>query len=419
MKGSCEEARGRWSDAGEAYELAFNLAIEHDHDTSDAWINQVTMAAANCYDRAGDRPRVILTYQKVLESSPSPEVAATALYQIGENHEADNRSEEAAQSYARVIEEYPSSQLFQQAMQKREIIDRHATLEWSPFETYAEGSRLINQGDFEGALRTCTEVLAASDNPALRECVEYRQIALETTRDGDYTTGCRRLESYLDLHPRGLRTEMAEQTLEENWRPLARLEASSRANPNDAGTLHALGQGYVRARSIDKGIVTLEAARAQDPTDAITQRTLGFAYAGAGRNEEARDAFGVYLDQRPDDVNAINMMGYTCLGIGDVDEALTYFEKYVEIAPDEANAHDSYGEGLMRAGRLEESAHQYEMAIEIDPSFYYSYFMLGQVYERLNNPVKAIGAYEGYLDIVSSGPQADQARAALDTLRTQ
>ena len=376
----------------------------------------MTLAAANCHYEAGDPDGVIATYRTVLERSPSPEVAATARYRLGENYESAGDEASAAGSYARVLQDYPSSPMFDRALSRRELIEQHAELDWDPLTTYSEGTALIGQGDFEGALGTCDSVLAATPSAALRECTEYRRITLETVTSGDFTAGCEKLRQHIAAYPEGLRTPMAIRTLEQSWGAIADLETRVGDNPDDVGLLRSLGQGYLGARSTRKGIETLERAVAIEPRSADIQYMLGMAYARAGRNEEAQGAFAIYLEEDPQNVNALNMMGYMLLSQGQAEEAIPYFERYAELAPDDANSHDSLGEGLMTAGRLEDSAREYERAIELNPSFSNSHLMLGRVYTQLGKREAATVAYERFLELIDTGPQAAQARAALDTL---
>jgi tetratricopeptide (TPR) repeat protein len=72
----------------------------------------------------------------------------------------------------------------------------------------------------------------------------------------------------------------------------------------------------------------------------------------------------------------------------------------------------------MRAGRLEEAVQEYEKAVEIDPDFFNSHFMLGEIYRELEEPEKALAAYQRFLRLSPTGPQADQARAAITELGT-
>ena len=417
QKGACAEARKQWVAAGEAYRLAVELSAAPGVKSRESWINEVTLAAANCFYQAGDRAGVIDTYQRVLEMSPPAEVAASALYRLGESYESSGDSKKAAENYAKVVERYPSSDLLAQAVAKRAVIEPHVKLDWRPYQTFVAGTSLVNRRDYEGALRNCDSVLAATENPALLECAEYRKIALETALAGDYTEGCRKLRGFIDEHAGGQRTELARRTLEQNWSPIADLESRVRGGQADLETLQNLGGMYLNVRSGRRAVETLEKALALGPEDAQTHLLLGYGYSLTGRNEEALKAFSFYVERNPNDADALNIIGYNYLGQGQPDKAIPYFQRYAELAPDDANAHDSLGEGLFAAGRLEESAKEYEKAVQINPSFSNSSFMLGRVYQQMGEKAKAIRAYERFVELSPSGPQADQARSALAGLR--
>lgn len=413
LKGDCSRSRQDWQAAGSAYREALELGQTAEAAQPSEWINEVTLAAADCFHEAGDEARVIETYEEVLEADPTPEVAATAHYRLGESHESSGETAEAANAYASVLRDYPSSPLFASAMSKRELIDPHAQIDWAPLTAYSEGSQLIARGDLAGALANCDTVLSHDPSEALKECVEYRQISLETTLAGNYAEGSRRLEDYLQRYPNGLRAETAHRTLEQNWGPIVSLEAQVAENPEDTALLQGLGQSYLRARSSGRAVETLERARDLAPDDETSHLMLGYAYAAVQRPQDAVKEFEFYLERNPNDVNTLNMIGYSYLGQGDAESALPYFRRYAEIAPEEANAHDSFGEGLMTAGRLEEAASEYERAVEIDPDFFNSHFMLGRIYRELGNDEKATAAYQRFLELNPSGVQAEQARAAL------
>jgi tetratricopeptide (TPR) repeat protein len=415
----CAAARGEWRSAGEAYELAVGLASALDDRPSADWFRSLMLAAVGCYRRIGDPSKIIEIYRKVLDGSPAPEVAATALVQLGDAYESAGDARNAARSYARVVEAYPASEEFEQAMAKRELIGAHVEIDWRPYEAYAEGTRLVRQSENARALEKCEEILSGSPAPGLRECVEYRKIVLETLERGDFTEGVRRLRGFIDAHPGGQRTRLAQETLEAQWDPIARLEARSAASPGDSELLGALGQAYVQARAQRKGVAALEQALAIDPANDRSRQMVGLAYIEAGQLDRADESLSYYLDRNPTDTFTMNMAGYGFLQRGQIERALRYFERYVAAAPEEANAHDSYGEGLLAAERLEESAREYEKAVEIDPSFSNSWLMLGRVRRRMGETGRAIVAFERFLESSPDGPPADEAKLALRELRVE
>jgi tetratricopeptide (TPR) repeat protein len=414
-KGDIRSAEKQWRDAALAYEMGTSLVPEEGETLPAGWIGELTVLAADCYHRAGDMERMVGIYQRLLDGDAPPDLAATAHFRLAAALEAEGDTKGAAGSYRRIIEEYPSSPFFGQALAKREMIDPDARIDWTAYLAYAAGSDSVAARRYPGALEKCREVLASTTNPALVECATYRRITLETALSGDYTAGCGRLRTFLEDYPTGLRTEMARNTLENSWTQIAGEEAATRANPGDAAAWRALGGSYLQVRA-PRAIDAYEKAAALEPDNAENFLGLGYAYASARRQEEAIRAFDRYLAQNPKDTNALNMIGYTYLGIGDAEKAIPYFNRYAELAPEDPNAHDSLAEGLMGAGRLEEAAAEYETAVRVNRSFSNSWFMLGQVYTQVGKNDRAVTSYERFLALVSTGPQADQARSEIDRL---
>ena len=415
-KGHWEESQEKWIEAGETYMLAIDLASKNPEAFSDRWMNEVTFSAANSFFTAGDRPKQIAAYRRVLDGTPPPEVAATSIFRLAESYEQEGDAETAAAGYARIVREHPGSPLFESAIRKRPLIEKHATIDWPAYEKYAEGSALVQRRDFAGALSNTEELLAGQLDPGLRECLDYRKITLETAQDGDYSAGCRKLREYIDRHPDGQRTALARRTLEQNWGPVANLETAAAEHPEDAEAWGNLGMACVQVRAGAKAVTALEKAVALDPEDAESHLGLGYAYSLVGRNDDAAKSFEFYLERNPNDETALNLIGYSYLGLGQPEKAIPYFERYAQLAPEDANSHDSLGEGYLTAGRLEDAAREYERALQINSTFSNSQFMLAGVYQQMGLTEKAITAYRRFLDLTPGGPQADEARNAIQQL---
>jgi tetratricopeptide (TPR) repeat protein len=416
QKGEIAEARHRWNEAADAYGTALELA--GDSETA-VWVNSVAGGGARCRERAGEPGRATEIYRKLLEGGPPAEVAANAYYRVGAIAEAAGDTAAAVENYSRVLTEFPCTPAADPVMARRPLIDRHAAFDWKPIETYGAGTRMVAQRDWEGALRTCEEILAGPPDSPLHECAEYRKITIETLLAGDYTEGTRKMRAFLSDHGGGQRTEMAEAIISQRWAPAVALETRVRDHPGDPEALRALGFYLLQIRSGPKALEVMEKARAIDPGAAQTQLGLGYAYALNARAEEASTAFDAYLAVNPGDVDALNMIGYSYMAMGLPDRAIPYLERYVSLAAEDPNAHDSLGEGYFRAGRLADAVREYERAVTINPAFANSHFMLGQIYAQQTEKAKAAAAYRRFLELNPDGPQADEARAALPALETE
>jgi tetratricopeptide (TPR) repeat protein len=314
-----------------------------------------------------------------------------------------------------VVEEFPFAGVFDQAVAKRELIDRHRTLDWEPYLTYARTSRDFARRDYAAVPPRCDSVLARSPNAALRACAEMRKIVAETQATGNFISGTRRLTALLDGLPDPRTMPNAERQLEQ-FRAMADAERRAADRPNDAAAQTALGALFLQLGLPARALGPLELAVKLAPEDAQARLYFGYACNAAGRAPEAVEAFRFYLERNPADTNALNQIGYALLAQGQAEEALPYFRRYAELAPEDPNAHDSLGEGLLNAGRLEDAAAEYETAVRLNPDFANSHFMLGEVSRRLGRTERAVAAYRRFLDLGPDGRQADEARTALEQL---
>jgi tetratricopeptide (TPR) repeat protein len=417
-KGECLQATEQWAGAGEAYGQALELAGQGEDPPSTEWVNEVSLAAADCFYEMGDRSKVIGMYERALEQRLPPHSAAAVLYRLGDSYESDGQLEKAARQYARVIEEYPFTQSYDLAFAKREMIEQHTQLDWQPYEAYAQTTTDFRNRDYQAVMDRTQAILDGSDNPTLRQCATYRRIIAETTLSGDFTRGSQRLDSLLSTLPdRRMMPNAADRLAQ--FERVAVLEAEACEAPEDATVLRRLGEMYLRSGSSARAVEALEKALAVSPEDEQAHLLLGFSYAQSQRAEEAVDAFDYYFDRNPSEAGTLNQVGYTYLQLGDAETAISYFKRYVEAAPDDANAHDSLGEGYLNAGRLEDAAREYQRAIEMDPSFTNSYFMLAGVYRQLERNEDAALTYREFLELSPLGAQAEQARQALSEMQGQ
>jgi tetratricopeptide (TPR) repeat protein len=376
------------------------------------------VGAADCFEKAGDPSRTIAAYERVLEDPLPPQTAATVLMRMGEAGEASGLAARAAESYARVVREYPFTDSFQQAASKRDMIAGHVTLDWSPYDAYGRASRQLRAGEFAGAIAACDTVMAATQDAPLRASAEYVRTVSQMMQSGDFEGGQGRLTAFVEANPafRGLAGVERTMRLAAN---ASAAQANARQRPEDAGAQRDLGQAYLNARLFQRALEPLEKARALAPDHMGTQMMLGGAYISTGQFDKADEAYKAALETDPNNATTLNLIGYAYLGRGAAEQAIAYFERYAQLAPDDPNSHDSLGEGYLGAGRTADAIREYEKAVEIDPGFANSHFMLGGVYLQAGQPEKALAAYRRFLQLSPTGPQADQAREAISGIESR
>ena len=415
-KGECFRQLERWNEAKNSFGEALKLSGVSTEPVSDEWINEVSLAAADCAFEMGDRSGVIETYEDVLRSDPAPHTAASILFRLAESYLSEGDSSRAAGNYAKIITVYPFSQVFDQAMEQKSFISRFEEIAWDPYTKYAQITRDFAARDFDHARELSESVLKETENDVLKTCAAYRSIVAQTLVNGDFSGGAARLDSLLSRLEDPRTMPNAQQQLE-RFTIVAQQEEDVQEHPENAEKHMVLGQTYLQYGNARRAVTVLAKAKELGGEDATIDLLLGFGYATLGETDSADSSFNRYLENNPEDALTLNRIGYTFLGQGLTERALYYFQRYVAVAPDDPNAHDSYGEGLLTAGRIDEAVREYKRAIELDETFANSYFMLGTAYRQLNEPDKARLVLEEFLKLSPEGPQADQARQTLADIK--
>lgn len=410
-------ARGDWAAAADAWLTTLRLLPSD--IASRMRRAEIAGTAADCLEKSGDPARLAAACQEILAGAPPPEMAATALWRLGQVHEAAGAVDSAAVCYARIIRSYPSAAEFTKVMEKRPLVEPRVPFDWRPYEIYLRGSAALGRADYAAGLAGTDSLLALTTDPALLECGEYRKLTCDAWVGGDLVGGTRKLRAYIEKYPDGLRAATARQTLDERWQPLADMQQGALDAPDDAQAQVVLGDTFVRFRLFKTGVEALERAAALAPDDPDVLFALGHGYVVSGRTEDARTAFDHCLQKRPDDPQTLNLIGYAFLGAGQAATALPYFERFVALAPDDPNAHDSYGEGLLEAGRAADSAREYEAALALRPEFDNAAFMLGRAYRQAGDAAKAQAAFKKFLELQPNGDRAADARTALAEMENE
>jgi tetratricopeptide (TPR) repeat protein len=418
-KGEALRDREKWLGAGLAFEKAVDLAAGIEDREIGGSVTDAMAAAADCYFQLGDNDRVLDLYRKVLDSSPLPATSATALARMGEAYEATGRPALAAASYVRVLNECPcaSREALPKVLQKRAVIDEYASTDWAPYETYDQISLSLRRRDLAGALEKSLEVLNQPAPPALLECAEYMSIRLGNAVSAEFGSATDRLRDYRARYPRGQVAVDADQTLD-LWTEVLDAEARVAENPEDAAGLATLGTLYMMSGCAQASRAALEIARDLDPEGFFGSRyALGYVYAYLGQTEAAIREFEIHLESYPSDNQIRVQIGRLYMSLEAWDRAIEHYRWMVRTAPWDPNAHISLGQALFRAGQMDEAGTEYEKAVELSPAFPAPHFFLGQIYGKTGQDAKARAAYERFLELSPTGPQADEARAALEALR--
>jgi TolA-binding protein len=106
-----------------------------------------------------------------------------------------------------------------------------------------------------------------------------------------------------------------------------------------------------------------------------------------------------------------------------LDEAIEKFKHALELNPrctscasNLATMYYSQGVGSWTAGKIADAKREFEAALKADPNHAESHFQLGMVLVNENNIPTAIDEFNTYLKLAPTGPNAEQAKAAVTAL---
>jgi tetratricopeptide (TPR) repeat protein len=253
-------------------------------------------------------------------------------------------------------------------------------------DTYEQGKRLFNDGQFENALEIFEKIIDDNENNAeanhwlgkihLRlghtdEASEYCEKAVELDEKN---------AEYHYLYGQALAREVQEASvfrqpflapkiLKEFERTIE-LDSSHIGGYLGAATYYLNAPG-IMGGDLDNAKLYAEKVIGKGSTQGhfiiigILEKEEKFTEA-----EQEYEALDKTYKNTKDNYGFYNRYGYFLLRQKKYDLAIEKFKRQVELAPDSlANPYDSLGDGYRAAGRLNEALKAYQKAVEIDPAF--------------------------------------------------
>jgi cytochrome c-type biogenesis protein CcmH/NrfG len=120
------------------------------------------------------------------------------------------------------------------------------------------------------------------------------------------------------------------------------------------------------------------------------------------------------LDKNPNDVGVLVQLGNTYFDSNMYQESIDAYERALALKPGNPNVLTDLGVMYRRNGQSDEAVKRFQEAMAVDPNHYQSRMNLGIVlYYDFNDTAGAKKAFEDFLRLVPSGPQADQVRGMI------
>lgn len=304
-------------------------------------------------------------------------------------------------------------------------------------QALVEADKAISlSGDFWQNIRTKGDVYLYMDD--LEKAEQEYQKLLEKKESAAYGYGLGRMQSLCLLKGR---FNDYKKSVQEG------LElADNISQPSWVMNWHMyLGYGERRSGRLDQALKELDSAWqiAEDEGYLSSQRSVLFGrsliYLEMNRLEEAQETatrLKKMIDQVPNK-NSANIHHYLTgmieLEKKNPQKAIQWIQKALSLIS-AANSGNmlythSLGKAYYLAGDLEKAAQEFEKAVALTTGklnygdvYVRSYFMLGQVYQKMGKPDKAVNNYEKFLELWKDAdpglPEIQQARAQLQKLQS-
>ncbi len=121
----------------------------------------------------------------------------------------------------------------------------------------------------------------------------------------------------------------------------------------------------------------------------------------------------------PKNLQAWTQLGNDYFDTDQPQKAITAYGKALELNPDNPNILTDQGIMFRKVGFFDRAIANFEKAQKIEPKHVQSLFNIGVVYkEDLKQPQNAIKAWERYLQIDPTSPQAQQVKLMIEQLKS-
>lgn len=188
--------------------------------------------------------------------------------------------------------------------------------------------------------------------------------------------------------------------------------AADKKSNDEMKAAYAAGVAAIKANNFEEAVKQLQLAAEKDPGQPAIFGNMGMALAALKKYDEAVDAYHKSLAIKPDDATTQALLSLALANAGKIDEATQAVQDVAKLDP--ALAGQSYynlGAILTNRGKFKEAADIFKKAIAIDPKNGPSYYQLGIAYFGSPDTIpQAVAAFEKYLELVPTGPDAETAK---------
>lgn len=272
-------------------------------------------------------------------------------------------------------------------------------------EALEEGNRLLEAGDFDGALAAYDRSLELRpDDP---RTLSNRGVALSELGRSDVALAAH--DRSLELRPDHADTHYnrgnALGHLGQNEEALAAFDRSLELRPDHPHAHENRGVVLGRLSRNEEALAAFDRALQLGPDNFVTHYCRGNALGRLGRNEEALAAYDRALELRPDDPDTVTNRGGALIELGRHQEALAAYDRALELRPDHADSHYNRGTALGHLDRNEEALAAYDRALALSSDDPGALTNRGVALERLGRYEEALAASDRSLALRPDHPE--------------
>jgi tetratricopeptide (TPR) repeat protein len=196
------------------------------------------------------------------------------------------------------------------------------------------------------------------------------------------------------------------------------------------------GMTAMQAKQFDQAIENFTKASEMDPKQIVVWQQLAESYAELGKTKTGDEQKAAYakalevypkaIELKPDDSGTHNNFGILLARAGKFEEAQAELAKAAQLEPPKAGMYYfNLGAILMNNSQLDAAGAAFKKATDADPNhaeahYQYGIYLIGKATTTADGKVTPVPgtkeAFQKYIELAPTGPNADGAKAMLTTL---
>jgi tetratricopeptide (TPR) repeat protein len=209
----------------------------------------------------------------------------------------------------------------------------------------------------------------------------------------------------------------------------------------------SLGKLYKGKKQYDKSVAAYEQATTLAPKEAALWGNLGYAYYHAGKPDQALEALDKSCKLDHNNAQVAAFIGTIKRQKGDIPGAIKALKWAVKLKPDDPDYQNNLGVAYRKGKQypqavaafkkalalkedavfhfdlavtyraqeeIDDAIVHYEAAVRLDPKMAGAWKDLGIMYKANHQDDKAIDAWQHFLDIEKTGPEAEEVKKAIE-----